>query len=87
MKLILDVKLEQLENGKYACQVAPNGVISSDAWGAHGEGRTMSEALMKAAWVFERLEEANPSLLHNDYPARLLDIQSASDFSPWRPPR
>ena len=87
MKQMFAVEIEQLQNGLFECRIAPAGVDPSEAWGAGGEGRTMSEAFMKGAWVFARLEEANPSLLHKDYPALLLDIQYASDFVPWHPPR
>ena len=87
MKQMFAVEIEQLQNELFECRIAPAGVDPSEAWGASGEGRTMSEAFTKVAWAFERLEEANPSLLHKDYPALLLDIQYASDFVPWHPPR
>ena len=87
LKLSLLIEVERLPTGLFRADIAPAGIAPSAAWGVGGEGRTMSEAFMKAAWGFERLEEANPSLLHADYPALLLGIQSASELAPWRPPR
>ena len=87
MKLNLSVNLERLPTGAFQCCIAPAGVPKRDAWGANGEGLTMGEAFMKAAWVFERLEEANPLILHEDYPELLQDIRSSSGHAPWRPPR
>ena len=87
MKLKLSVNLERLPTGAFQCCVVPADVLKRDAWGVIGEGFTMSEAFMKAAWVFERLEGANPLLLHEDYPELLQDIRSSSEHAPERPPR
>ena len=87
MKLTVVVEIEYLPSGLFECRVSPAGVVPAEAWGTGGEGRTMSESFMKAAWGFERLEEANPLALNTGYPELLRNIQSASEFSPWRPPR
>ena len=87
LKLSLCLEIERLPNGLFQSSIAPDGVLPSEAWGVHSEGRTMGEALMKAAWGFEHLEGHNPSRLHKDYPALLQDIQSASGYVPWRPRR
>ena len=87
MRLTVVVEIEYLPSGLFECRVSPAGVVPAEAWGTGGEGRTMSESFMKAAWGFERLEEANPLALHTDYPELLRNIRSASEFSPWRPPR
>lgn len=87
MKLLLTVEISETSPGVFHCAIAPAGMAPAEAWGVGGEGRTMSEAFMQAAWGFEHLEEANPALLHKDYPALLLDIHSSSEYVPWRPPR
>lgn len=86
IKLDLSMEIEQLSEELFQCHISPAGVAPAEAWGTGGEERAMGEAFMKAAWGFEHLEEANPLALHNSYPALLQRIQSASEFSPWRPP-
>ena len=86
MRIELRGTIELLPDGRFSCTLTA-AASPPEAWSTGGEGRTMGEAVMKAAWVFERLEEANSLALHTDYPALLQRIQSSSDFSPWRPPR
>ena len=87
LKLQFCVTLARLPSGAFECNIDPYVQAPAIEWGVTSEGRTMSEAFMRAAWSFERLEEANPSLLHTDYPALHQRARFSSEFVLWRPPR